>query len=120
LHVPFHPCIDLLLSAGVPFAHHWISISFTLNPSYLSISSCSYFHVEFALSGGYAHVIENEARFPEHFGPEIVAGMLQLGPEVWLRPKRIGFEKERIQVLEFLKQWKAFDWTSQLDGGAYD
>ncbi|ETO20044.1 CWF19-like protein 2 [Reticulomyxa filosa] len=38
-----------------------------------------YFHVQFGVSGGgFAHLIEDEHKFPLHFGQEIIAGTLKL------------------------------------------
>ncbi|CAD5112066.1 DgyrCDS1311 [Dimorphilus gyrociliatus] len=46
-----------------------------------------YFAVDFGLSSGYAHVVEDLNLFPTYFGREIVAGMMDLEPRFWRKPK---------------------------------
>lgn len=47
----------------------------------------------------------------------IAKGMLDLPPDRFGRKnQRVTFEDERVQVLSFLKAWKPFDWTVELDG----
>ncbi|PVD27441.1 hypothetical protein C0Q70_12600 [Pomacea canaliculata] len=73
-----------------------------------------YFSVDFGLQGGFAHVIEDEQRFPSYFGREIVGGMLDAEPALWRKPHREVFEDQRCKVLEFAEWWKPYDWTQQL------
>ena len=68
---------------------------------------------------GYAHVIENEADFPLHFGSSVMAGVLGLDATVYMHPKRRGEEAEREKVKGFLQKWQKYDWTVELDGGEY-
>ncbi|XP_031202284.1 CWF19-like protein 2 [Mastomys coucha] len=42
-----------------------------------------YFAVNFGLQGGFAHIIEDQYKFPHYFGKEIIGGMLDLEPRLW-------------------------------------
>jgi len=46
---------------------------------------------------------------------EIVGGMLDVNPALWLRPKRSSADADRRRVLEFSRRWSPFDWTKQLN-----
>ncbi|RXN24257.1 CWF19 2 [Labeo rohita] len=70
-----------------------------------------YFSVDFGLQGGFAHVIENEQKFPHYFGKEILGGMLDLEPRRWRKPIRENFDDQRKKVLKFAQWWKEFDCT---------
>ncbi|XP_051882070.1 CWF19-like protein 2 isoform X2 [Pristis pectinata] len=70
-----------------------------------------YFSVDFGLQGGFAHVIENEDKFPFYFGKEIVGGMLDLEPRRWRKPHRENFDDQRKKVLQFSQWWKPYDCT---------
>ncbi|KAK7171401.1 hypothetical protein R3I93_003872 [Phoxinus phoxinus] len=70
-----------------------------------------YFSVDFGLQGGFAHVIENQHKFPHYFGKEILGGMLDLEPRRWRKPIRENFDDQRKKVLEFAQWWKPFDCT---------
>ncbi|XP_058884500.1 CWF19-like protein 2 isoform X1 [Acipenser ruthenus] len=74
-----------------------------------------YFSVDFGLQGGYAHVIENEHKFPHYFGKEIIGGMLDLEPRCWRKPFRENFDDQRKKVLQFAQWWKPFDCTKNQD-----
>ena len=41
----------------------------------------AYFHVEFGLSGGFAHLIEDEKSWPQTWGQDILGGLLEMDPE---------------------------------------
>jgi len=73
-----------------------------------------YFAVDFGMDGGFAHVIENEAKFPEYFGREIVAGMLDLGPELWRKPHEEALGDQTKRTIAFEKKYKAFDLTGEI------
>ncbi|KAI5625453.1 CWF19-like protein 2 [Silurus asotus] len=70
-----------------------------------------YFSVDFGLQGGFAHVIENQDKFPYYFGKEVLGGMLDLEPRRWRKPIRENFDDQRKKVLQFSQWWKAFDCT---------
>ncbi|XP_066522777.1 CWF19-like protein 2 [Hoplias malabaricus] len=70
-----------------------------------------YFSVDFGLQGGFAHVIENEHKFPHYFGKEVLGGMLDLEPRRWRKPIRENFDDQRKKVLQFSQWWKPFDCT---------
>ncbi|XP_053312444.1 CWF19-like protein 2 [Spea bombifrons] len=70
-----------------------------------------YFSVDFGLQGGFAHVVENEHKFPHYFGKEIIGGMLDLEPRVWRKALRENFEDQRKKVLQFAQWWKPFDFN---------
>ena len=71
-----------------------------------------YFAVDFGLTGGFAHVIEDEKQFPNYFGREILGGMLDADPYLWRKPKDESFSEQMKRSIEFDKQYKSFDWTS--------
>ncbi|XP_077519461.1 CWF19-like protein 2 isoform X1 [Amblyomma americanum] len=73
-----------------------------------------YFSVDFGLQGGFAHVIEDEKHFPVYFGKEVVGGMLDLEPRLWLKQRHENFDEQKKKVLEFAKWWKPYDWTERL------
>ncbi|XP_016848146.2 CWF19-like protein 2 isoform X1 [Anolis carolinensis] len=70
-----------------------------------------YFSVDFGLQGGFAHVIEDQHKFPIYFGKEIIGGMLDLEPRLWRKGLRENFEDQRKKVLQFAQRWKPFDFT---------
>ncbi|KAG7226012.1 hypothetical protein INR49_018622 [Caranx melampygus] len=70
-----------------------------------------YFAVDFGLQGGFAHVIENEQKFPYYFGKEVVGGMMDLEPRRWRKMVRENFDDQRKKVLQFAKWWKPYDCT---------
>ncbi|CAM9884283.1 unnamed protein product, partial [Ectocarpus fasciculatus] len=87
-----------------------------------------FFHVEWE-DGGYANIIEGEeANFPRDFGVDTLAGILGVDPPSfggrgrgrgggrWGGGGGAAVEEERKLVMAFLEKWKAFDWTSELDG----
>ena len=72
-----------------------------------------YFHVDFGLEDGFAHVIEDEQEFQTNFAQEIIGGMLDLEPRVWRHPKRESFESQKKRVLAFAAKWKNVDFTKK-------
>ncbi|CAG8487204.1 7451_t:CDS:2 [Paraglomus occultum] len=83
------------------------------------VKDLPYFHVWFNVDGGMGHVIENAKKFPEWFGKEIVAGMCDLPPDRWRKPKKLNPRDKHKRVQEFVKKWKKWDWTQMLEGGEY-
>lgn len=73
-----------------------------------------YFAVDFGNEGGFAHVIEDEARFPYYFGKEIIGGMVDADHRLWKRPPKENFDEQRRKVLKFAEMWKPYDWTQNI------
>ncbi len=48
----------------------------------------AYFHVEFGISSGFIHVIDDEQEFPRTFGADVIAGVLEIPGELIARLKR--------------------------------
>eukprot|EP00727_Mastigamoeba_balamuthi_P005807 m51a1_g1846 hypothetical protein (790) ;mRNA; f:583903-586342 len=65
-----------------------------------------YFFVDFNGEGGFVHVVEDEGKFPHYFGRSVVAGMLELGPESYLKPRRSSPQEEAQAVQRFARQWE--------------
>ncbi|NXC39884.1 C19L2 protein, partial [Penelope pileata] len=72
-----------------------------------------YFSVDFGLQGGFAHIIEDQHKFPYYFGKEIIGGMLDLEPRLWRKGIRQNFEEQRKKVLQFAQWWKPYDFTKK-------
>ncbi|XP_048791112.1 CWF19-like protein 2 [Lagopus muta] len=72
-----------------------------------------YFSVDFGLQGGFAHIIEDQHKFPHYFGKEIIGGMLDLEPRLWRKGVRQNFEEQRKKVLQFAQWWKPYDFTKK-------
>lgn len=81
---------------------------------YSLVKNLPYFHVWYGLDKGYGHVIENSSKFPHWFGKEVIAGVLDLGPELWRKPKYHHPAENHQRVQEFLKSWEKWDWTAAL------
>lgn len=68
-----------------------------------------YFWVHFGVENGFAHVIEEQDRFPSNFAQEIIGGLLNLDTRLWRRPRK---EQNPIpKVKQFADWWKPFDIT---------
>uniref|UniRef100_A0A8C6TX37 CWF19-like protein 2 n=1 Tax=Neogobius melanostomus TaxID=47308 RepID=A0A8C6TX37_9GOBI len=74
-----------------------------------------YFAVDFGMQGGFAHVIENEQKFPHYFGKEVVGGMMDLEPRRWRKLIKENFDDQRKKVLQFAQWWKPYDCTKTDD-----
>lgn len=73
--------------------------------------------MEFGLSSGYLHPIDDEERFGgRDFGRGVLAGLLRLGPEVQHRgaPPEPMHRQQKL-VDEFGTKFDPFDWTKQLE-----
>ncbi|KAI9119002.1 hypothetical protein K1719_009677 [Acacia pycnantha] len=79
-----------------------------------------YFHVEFGLSKGFVHVIDDEKLFNSNLGLNVIRGMLQtvLAEEDMYRGRRYeAVDVQKQAVAGFLKGWEPFDWTKRLHEG---
>ncbi|WAQ99498.1 C19L2-like protein [Mya arenaria] len=74
-----------------------------------------YFAVDFGNEGGFAHVIEDEQKFPHYFGREIIGGMVDADHRLWKKPPRENFDDQRRKVMKFSEMWKPYDWTQNID-----
>ncbi|RUP49010.1 hypothetical protein BC936DRAFT_143484 [Jimgerdemannia flammicorona] len=50
---------------------------------------------------------------------EIIAGILDLSPDMWRRPKKQNPKDNHRRLQQFLKGWKKWDWTAALEGGEF-
>ncbi|KAJ6752198.1 hypothetical protein OIU85_002603 [Salix viminalis] len=74
-----------------------------------------YFHVEFGLSKGFVHVIDDEKNFNTSLGLNVIRGMLQLPEEdMYRRRRHESVEVQKLAVAKFAQDWEPFDWTKQL------
>ena len=73
-----------------------------------------YFSVDFGLDNCFAQVIENTDMFPCYFGCELVGGMLDVEPRLWLKPPKESFEGQKRKVVQMAEWWKPYDWTQKL------
>jgi len=75
-----------------------------------------YFNVEFGLTGGYVHVIDEEEKFNPHIGRDVLIGVCDLPAErAHQRERAAPPAQQHREMSEFLKQWAPFDWTKQLE-----
>ncbi|VDM66103.1 unnamed protein product [Strongylus vulgaris] len=75
----------------------------------------SYFAVDFGLSNGFAHVIENNETFPSTFAHEIIAGMLDLPANKWRHRKAQEFSVLKAKCDAMKAAWEPYDWTKKID-----
>ena len=78
------------------------------------VKNLPYFHVWFDPNRGYGHVIEDSKEWKEWFGREIIASMLDLGPEKWRKPRRPTTKEQSERTEWFQGQWHPYDWTRLL------
>ena len=74
-----------------------------------------YFHVDFGLDNGFAHVIEEEEQWNRRFGHEVVGGMLDVEARTMRNPPGEPFEAQKAKVIQFGETWGKFDWTKSLN-----
>ena len=74
-----------------------------------------YFHVDFGLDNGFAHVIEEEEQWNRRFGHEVVGGMLDVEARTMRNPPGEPFEAQKAKVIQFGEIWGKFDWTKSLN-----
>ncbi|GAV03441.1 hypothetical protein RvY_13864 [Ramazzottius varieornatus] len=70
-----------------------------------------YFAVDFGMQGGYAHIIEDERKFPSYFGREVIGGMIDASPSLWLKNMTPNFNEQMKAVTKFTEMWRSFDFT---------
>ncbi|KAI9315067.1 CwfJ C-terminus 1-domain-containing protein-like protein, partial [Dichotomocladium elegans] len=103
---------EAMLQVGEEWSQHKKIINTTERGFRRSmVSDLPYFHVWCGLESSYGHVIEDEKKFPYWFGKETIAGMLDIGPERWRRPKYYHHSENRSRQQIFLKDWEKWDWT---------
>lgn len=68
-----------------------------------------YFWVNFGMQSGFAHVIEDQERFPSNFAQEVIGGLLNLDPRFWRRPRKLM--NLIAKVKQFADWWKPYDIT---------
>lgn len=67
----------------------------------------SYFWVDFGDGQGFAHIIEDQERFPGNFAQEIIGGMLGLDAHTWRKPRK---EANPIaKVKQFADWWAPYE-----------
>lgn len=72
-----------------------------------------YFFVNFN-HGGYAHVIEDSSLFPHYFAKEVIGGLIDAEPNLWLKPKYESFEQQIRKASKLKEKWNPYDWTKKL------
>lgn len=78
------------------------------------VPNLPYFHVWFGLDKGYGHVIEDDSSFPNYFGKEVLAGLMEVSSERWRRPRMLTDEEQKQLENDFRKKFAPFDWTECL------
>ncbi|KAH8387865.1 hypothetical protein KR093_009944, partial [Drosophila rubida] len=62
-----------------------------------------YVWVNFGVCSGFAHIIEDPARFPPTFALEIIGGMLNLNPNTWRKPRKAVYSNRKVK--EYADLW---------------
>lgn len=51
---------------------------------------------------------------------EVVAGMMDLPPHLWRKPRFQHQSENRERQRAFLQNWSKYDWTAALEGGEFE
>lgn len=70
-----------------------------------------YFFVDFNNEGGFAHVIEDSSLFPHYFAKEVIGGLIDTEPRLWLKPQHESFDQQRKKASNMVEMWKPYIWT---------
>lgn len=73
-----------------------------------------YFFVDFNNEGGFAHIIEDSSLFPHYFAKEVVGGLIDAEPRLWLKPHYESFEEQKVKALKLVDMWRPYDWTEKI------
>ena len=73
-----------------------------------------YFFVDFNNQGGFAHVIEESSLFPHYFAKEVIGGLIDAEPRLWLKSQFESREQQTLKTLKISEMWKPYDWTRRL------
>ncbi|KAJ3134678.1 hypothetical protein HK100_003441 [Physocladia obscura] len=79
------------------------------------VKNMPYFHVWFEPNKGIGHVIEDSQEWPEWFGREVLASMMDLPPDKWRKPKRATSDDCQRRKASFRAAFDKFDWTKVLE-----
>lgn len=77
-----------------------------------------YFHVDFGMDKGFAHVIEEEEDWNRRFAHEVVGGMMDVDARTMRNPSWESFDEQKRKVVKFGGQWAQYDWTKTLRNDA--
>jgi hypothetical protein len=79
-------------------------------------SNFPYFHVEFGYKKGYVHVIDDVESWDRRFGRSVLASLSGANTvEIYRKAQRDSTASQSAQKEEFIENWRAFDWTQQLE-----
>ena len=74
-----------------------------------------YFFVDFNNEGGFAHIVEEASSFPHYFAKEVIGGLIDAEPQLWLKPHYETFEQQKAKASKVIQMWKPYDWTEQIN-----
>eukprot|EP00210_Caulerpa_lentillifera_P008695 g8294.t1 len=74
-----------------------------------------YFHVEFGISNGFVHVVDDEAEFDIEMGRRVLISLLgRPVEEIYQSGSQKDSDQQQKTIDTFVQKWNAFDWTSKL------